>query len=58
MRRILLVGDYPPPYGGVSVQVASLRHRLATRRDTEVEVLDIGARRTTTHDANGTVRVG
>jgi len=45
VRRILLVGDYPPPYGGVSVQVASLRHRLATRRDTEVEVLDIGARR-------------
>lgn len=45
MRRILLVGDYPPPYGGLSVQVASLRHRLAARPDTQVEVLDIGARR-------------
>ena len=45
MRRILIVGDYPPPYGGLSVQVASLRHRLDARADTEVEVLDIGARR-------------
>jgi len=45
VRRILLVGDYPPPYGGLSVQVASLRHRLAARGDTEVQVLDIGSRR-------------
>ena len=45
MRRILLVGDYPPPYGGLSVQVASLAHQLAVRTDTDVQVLDIGARR-------------
>ncbi len=45
MRRILLVGDYPPPYGGLSAQVASLRHRLTARGDTEVQVLDIGSRR-------------
>lgn len=45
MRRILLVGDYPPPYGGLSVQVAALRNRLAERDDTEVQVLDIGTRR-------------
>jgi glycogen(starch) synthase len=45
VRKVLLVGDYPPPYGGLSVQVASLRHRLAMRPDTEVRVLDIGARR-------------
>lgn len=45
MRRILLVGDYPPPYGGLSVQVASLGHQLAARADTDVQVLDIGARR-------------
>lgn len=45
MRRILLVGDYPPPYGGLSVQVASLRHRLAALGDTEVQVVDIGTRR-------------
>jgi glycosyltransferase involved in cell wall biosynthesis len=46
VRRILIVGDYPPPYGGVSVPVASLRHHLAARADTEVRVLDIGTRRT------------
>ena len=45
MRRILLVGDYPPPYGGLSVQIASLRQHLAAGGDTEVNVLDIGARR-------------
>lgn len=44
-RRVLVVGDYPPPYGGVSVQVAALRGRLAARPDTTVAVLDIGARR-------------
>jgi hypothetical protein len=45
VRRILLVGDYPPPYGGLSVQIAALRQRLAARGDTEVAVLDIGIRR-------------
>ena len=46
MRKILIVGDYPPPYGGVSVPVAALRHHLASRRDSDVRVLDIGVRRT------------
>lgn len=46
MRKILIVGDYPPPYGGVSVPVAALRRHLAAREDTEVAVLDIGTRRT------------
>jgi len=45
MRRVLLVGDYPPPFGGLSVQVAALRRRLAARGDSTVQVLDIGARR-------------
>src|SRR5262249_6007411 len=45
VRRILLVGDYPPPYGGVSVQVAALRARLSALDDTDVRVLDIGVRR-------------
>ena len=45
MKRVLLVGDYPPPYGGVSVQVAALRARLARLPDTDVAVLDIGTRR-------------
>jgi glycosyltransferase involved in cell wall biosynthesis len=45
VRRVLLIGDYPPPYGGLSVQITSLRGQLAARGDTEVHVLDIGARR-------------
>lgn len=44
-RRVLLVGDYPPPYGGLSVQLVALQQRLAARGDTDVRVLDIGARR-------------
>jgi glycosyltransferase involved in cell wall biosynthesis len=45
MTRVLLVGDYPPPYGGVSVQVAALQARLAALPGTCVAVLDIGSRR-------------
>lgn len=45
MRRVLLIGDYPPPYGGLSVQIVALRDRLADRDDTEVQVLDIGTLR-------------
>jgi glycosyltransferase involved in cell wall biosynthesis len=44
-RRVLVVGDYPPPYGGLSVQIAALRSRLAALSDTTVAVLDIGERR-------------
>jgi glycogen(starch) synthase len=44
-RRVLLIGDYPPPYGGVSAQVAALQRRLAALPDTTVSVLDIGVRR-------------
>jgi glycogen synthase len=62
MRRILLVGDYPPPYGGLSVQVASLAHQLAARADTQVQVLDIGARRRETRSgclpARGPIGLG
>src|SRR5919206_618325 len=39
--RIALVGDYPPPHGGVSVHVAALERALRARGD-EVRVLDIG----------------
>lgn len=39
--KILLVGDYPPPYGGVSVHVAQL-HRLLRSNGVEAKVLDIG----------------
>src|SRR5919206_3387789 len=39
--RIALVGDYPPPHGGVSVHVAALERALRARGD-EVRVLDVG----------------
>src|SRR5262249_12858729 len=41
---ILLVGDYPPPWGGLSTQIAALRGRLQALGD-HVVVLDIGHRR-------------
>jgi glycogen synthase len=44
VRRILLVGDYPPPYGGLSIQIAALRRRLRALGD-DVQVLDIGVHR-------------
>ncbi|MFL5303286.1 MAG: glycosyltransferase, partial [Anaeromyxobacteraceae bacterium] len=39
--RIALVGNYPPPFGGVSVHVRALERALRTR-GAEVRVLDIG----------------
>jgi glycosyltransferase involved in cell wall biosynthesis len=39
--RIALVGNWPPPYGGVSVHVAALARVLA-ERGVDVRVLDIG----------------
>jgi glycogen synthase len=39
--RVLLVGDYPPPAGGVAVHVRQLQAFLALR-GLEVRVLDIG----------------
>jgi len=44
-RNVLLVGDYPPPSGGVSVQIASLRRRLSSTPGYACHVLDIGASR-------------
>jgi glycosyltransferase involved in cell wall biosynthesis len=43
--KVLLVGDYPPPYGGVSVQIWVLRRRLAALPGVQCRVLDIGASR-------------
>jgi len=45
VTRVLLVGDYPPPYGGVSVQIASLHRRLSNAPRYASRVLDIGAAR-------------
>ena len=41
-RRLLLVGCYPPPWGGISVHLHALR-TLAGNARIEMEVLDIGA---------------
>lgn len=43
--KVLLVGDYPPPYGGVSVQVWVLRRRLSAMPGVVCRVLDIGKAR-------------
>ena len=42
--RILIVGDYPPPHGGISTHVLSVADRIK-RLGGEVEVLDIGVNR-------------
>jgi glycosyltransferase involved in cell wall biosynthesis len=39
--RVLLVGDYPPPQGGVAVHVQQL-HGFLRERGADVKVLDIG----------------
>jgi glycosyltransferase involved in cell wall biosynthesis len=39
--KIALVGDYPPPFGGLSVHVRALERALRSR-GVEVRVLDIG----------------
>ncbi|QAT84450.1 group 1 glycosyl transferase [Corallococcus coralloides] len=39
--RVLLVGDYPPPYGGVAIHVRQL-HQFLRDRGVEAKVLDIG----------------
>lgn len=39
--RVALVGDWPPPHGGLSVHVAALARDLAAR-GVDVRVLDIG----------------
>lgn len=41
MQRILLIGDYPPPHGGVAIHVKQLHAHLRAR-GVEVRVLDIG----------------
>ncbi len=39
--RVLLIGDYPPPHGGVAIHVQQL-HRFLRGRGVEAKVLDIG----------------
>jgi glycosyltransferase involved in cell wall biosynthesis len=56
--RIALVGNWPPPHGGVSVHVAALARVLA-ERGADVTVLDIGTgdhREAKVHPARGPLR--
>ncbi len=51
--RVALVGDWPPPHGGLSIHVAALARHLA-RRGVDVRVLDLGRG---AHDLPGVVPV-
>jgi glycogen(starch) synthase len=54
LPRIALVGDYPPPHGGVSVHVAALERALRGR-GVDARVLDIGKGR---HEGPSVVPAG
>ena len=41
LMKVLLVGDYPPPYGGVSVHVEVV-HQAVRAQGGICEVLDVG----------------
>ena len=43
--NVLLVGDYPPPYGGISVQLQSLQTRIEQEPGISCVVLNVGASR-------------
>ncbi len=43
--RVLIVGDYPPPYGGSSVQVSVLHRLLSATPGFTARVLDVGTTR-------------
>ncbi len=43
--KVLIVGDYPPPYGGLSVQIAKLQQLICSLSGASAAVLDIGASR-------------
>jgi glycogen(starch) synthase len=43
--KVLIIGDYPPPYGGSSVQVSTLHRLLAATPGFTCRVLDVGTTR-------------
>lgn len=43
--RVLIVGPYPPPYGGLSVQIARLQALLESSHEYTCEVFNIGEQR-------------
>lgn len=44
--KVLLVGPYPPPFGGISATIHDLRQFLLTQPSVDVQVLNIGEGRT------------
>ncbi len=46
-RKILLIGNYPPPFGGISVHLQGLADKLSLEKEWDVTRLDIepGSRR-------------
>jgi hypothetical protein len=48
--QLLLVGPYPPPYGGIAMTVFDLQQHLRDHNSYSVEVLNIGEGR---FQANG-----
>lgn len=48
--KVLLVGPYPPPFGGLSVQLCQWQRYLSTRTGFKCEVLNIGEARDATID--------
>lgn len=55
-RRVILIGRYPPPVGGISIHVARLAHGLRNR-GIEVSVIDPYSRQLLRIDRSGPVRV-
>lgn len=55
--RVLLVGNYPPPAGGISVHIERLRE-LLLRQGHAVEVLDLYGRTANANDPPGVFRYG
>lgn len=44
-RKILLVGPFPPPYGGISVQIQRIRDILLESDDFDCQIINIGEKR-------------
>lgn len=55
--RVLLVGNYPPPAGGISIHIERLRD-LLRRNSFDVEVLDLYGRQKNADDPPGVFRYG
>lgn len=47
LLKVLLIGDYPPPYGGISVQIQNLQYRIRQLPEFTCTALNIGASRKT-----------